>query len=68
VKQNVLDSEAKFLVALAREKGIASAAVSDGTVIVFRRDKLQELLDANTSQDVVVVFVQTKPTSKHDIS
>ena len=49
----------EHMVELAKLTGAACSSVSDGHVIVMRKDKLQTLLDQEG--DVVVIFVKSKP-------
>jgi hypothetical protein len=49
----------EYLVAMAKLTGAACSTVSDGHVIVMRKDKLQSLLDKEG--EVIVIFVKNKP-------
>lgn len=46
-----------FLFTLAKKNGVACGTVKDGHVLVFKRDYLRRLVEAN-DQETLVVFVQ----------
>jgi hypothetical protein len=53
-----LDEVADYMLALVERNGAACASVSDGHVLVFRRDTLERLL-ADNDADLLSIFVKT---------
>lgn len=51
----------EYMIELAKLQGAACSTVSDGHVIVIRKDRLKSLLDERGNGEVVVIFVKNKP-------
>jgi hypothetical protein len=48
----------EYLMALVEHTGAACSTVSDGHIIVMKRDRLKKLLQQNSDSDTVVVFIK----------
>jgi len=54
------DKTVEFMVESAERQGAACISTSDGHVIMFRRDHLEELLKKNPDAKLLTVFVQRR--------
>lgn len=52
------EEAASALIDRARQNGVASLGTSNGRLFMFKKGKLQELLD-NAKGDLVTIFIQT---------
>lgn len=53
-----MGDETEYLLALAKTQGAACATVSDGHVLILRKDHLERLMSKNPDSELLVVFVQ----------
>jgi len=56
------ENPVELLMAVADANGVACSTVTDGHVLVFKRDKLRQILATNDHEHVVI-FVQRPATS-----
>lgn len=52
------DKKIDFLIESALKNGASCATVSDGHVIVIKKDTLKSLLDDKNTSEIVTIFVQ----------
>lgn len=52
------DTGVDFLMEVVKHQGIGCATVKDGHVLVFKRAKLQEILDAHPENEMLTIFVK----------
>ena len=57
------DQDVEYLLEMCELEGVSAATVSDGHILVFKRRKLQELLDKNDG-DIVTIFVKRRDATK----
>ena len=55
---------AEFMIEIMKRDGVAVSSVKDGFVLMFRRNKLQEILDQNKGKEELVIFVQTPDAAR----
>lgn len=48
----------EYMVEVARKMGVACATVSDGHVLIFTREKIQEILAASEEKGIVIIHVK----------
>jgi hypothetical protein len=56
---------AEYLLELARQKGVATSSMRDGTLFTFTRNFLQCMLDKDKDQDEFMVFVKTETKTQN---
>jgi len=53
-----MSDEADFLSELCQRQGVSVATVKDGHVLMFKRSYLQEIIDKNSDQENLVIFIK----------
>lgn len=56
------DEAAEYLLTLAEKNGVATATVKDGHVLIFKRDYLKRMLEADNA-DTFTIFVKRQVSS-----
>ena len=49
---------AEYLLELALSQGVAASTVKDGTILIFKRSALQQILNQHPDKEVVQLFIQ----------
>lgn len=49
----------EFLLESARQFGVAVSSVSDGYVLVFKREAMQKIIDEHPDHEMLTILVQT---------
>jgi hypothetical protein len=49
---------AQFFLKMAETQGVACSTVSDGHTLLFKREWLQNLLDAHPNNDRICIFIK----------
>lgn len=59
--ENEKKQAAEYLAELAEQQGVAVSSVKDGYILLFKRERMQELIDQYPDKPMLLIFVQ-KPT------
>lgn len=62
-KEDEAKQAAEYLVTLALQKGFAVSTVKDGTILIFKRSAMQDLINQHPDKELLQIFVQQPPKS-----
>ena len=52
------DEAIDYLFTLLKTQGVACATVNDGHILLFKREKLQQLLDQAAGKEELMIFIK----------